>query len=162
MTEQRRQVEDYFLQQAQEFVNAVNTNDETSFDDAVAERGFTKKSFGPLPLNYGSIDLFTPLSSFEVPELSGAVYNENFWQTAYVKTAPATISEPIVVGNNVVLLYPIEETVEADEALSYIETAYSSYWIPYITNQTIQNYFLYNEKLDDKFWDAYLRYLMPN
>ncbi|MDR2808646.1 MAG: SurA N-terminal domain-containing protein [Spirochaetaceae bacterium] len=162
LTDQRGQVEDYFLQQAQEFVNAAAAvTEELSLDDLLAERGLEKKSFGPLPLNYGSVDLFTPLSSFEIAEFTEAAYNENFWQTAYIKTAPGTLSSPIVIGSNVVVLYPIEETIEADEAVQYIETAYSSYWIPYVTNQTIQNYFLTNEKLKDEFWNTYVQNFMP-
>ncbi|MDR2149419.1 MAG: SurA N-terminal domain-containing protein [Spirochaetaceae bacterium] len=159
LTEQRGQIEDYFLQQAQQVVNAVS--EERSFADIVAEQGLEKKSFGPLPLNYGSVDLFTPLSSFDVAELSEAAYNENFWQTAFIKTAPGTPSEPIVIGSNVVVLYPLEEKVESDEAVQYLETAYAGYWIPSSTNQTIQNYFLYNGKLEDKFWETYSRYFMP-
>jgi hypothetical protein len=163
MSNERGPIEDYFLAQAQVVVDAVN--DESPFDEVIIQRGLEKKSFGPLPINYGSVDLFTPLTSFAVPELSEAVTNENFWKTAFIDTAVGTPSKPIVVGNsesaNVVILYPVEEKTEDDTIIGYIETAYSGYWLSYTTESNIRLYFLTNKKLDDQFWKTYLQYFMP-
>jgi len=59
------------------------------------------------------------------------------------------------------VLFPIEQTSADEEAVERISSMYSSYWVGYIAEQSIQFYFLANEKMEDNFWDAYFRIFMP-
>ncbi|MDR3335306.1 MAG: SurA N-terminal domain-containing protein [Treponema sp.] len=153
----RGQVEDFFITQAEDLIRAVN---EQGFDEALVEKGLSKKSFGPLPLNYGRVAIFTSLSSFSVPELNDAVSNENFWQTAF-STPLNTPSKPLVIGTHIVVLYPHEEGPADETNAEYIETAYASYWLSYIMDQNIRSYFMNSEKLKDQFTEAFFKYIYP-
>jgi hypothetical protein len=154
---ERGRVEDFFLNKANTLIASVQTQD---FDTALAEEGLTKKHFGPSPINYGNQQLLPPLDS-SVPELSGAASNENFWNIAF-STPLNTPSKPFVVGNNVLVLYPVEEAPVADEMAGYIESAYSQYWLSYVMEQNIRSYFMENGKLKDNFMEVYLKYLQPS
>ncbi|MDR2393648.1 MAG: SurA N-terminal domain-containing protein [Treponema sp.] len=154
---ERGRVEDYFIAEAEAFRDAVT---ESSFADALIQKGLLERNFGPLPLNYGEVPIFTGLSSFSVPELSGAGSNEHFWQTAFA-TPLNTPSLPLVIGNTVVVLYPTEEIGEDETNGEYIETAYASYWMSSFINQNLRDYFLTSKKLDDRFFDIYFRYIQP-
>ncbi|MDR3116129.1 MAG: SurA N-terminal domain-containing protein [Treponema sp.] len=157
MEYERGRVEDYFITEAESFRAAVR---ESSFPDALIQKGLLERTFGPLPLNYGEVPIFTGLSSFSVPELSGAGSNELFWQTAF-STPLNTPSQPLVLGNTVVVLYPSEEIAEDETNGEYIETAYASYWMSSFINQNLRDYFLSNKKLEDRFFDIYLKYIQP-
>ncbi|MDR3342929.1 MAG: SurA N-terminal domain-containing protein [Treponema sp.] len=154
---ERGRMEDFFVNQADALIGLINAS---GFDAALAQQGLSKRHFGPLPLNYGRVALFTSLASFSVSELTDAVSNENFWQTAF-STPLNTPSKPLVIGNNVVVLYPLEETPADETNAGYIETAYSSYWLSYILDQNVHSYFLTNEKLEDRFFDAFFKYIQP-
>lgn len=155
MTFERGRVEDFFLNQAEQFIAEVQ---EYGFDEVLSQREIEKRSFGPLPINYGNTQLFSAVTSSSVSEISGAGYNESFWQTAF-STPLLTPSSPLVIGDNVVVLYPTEETAEDAINTGYMETAYSSYWLNSFINQNIRAYFLNNEKLDDRFWESYFKYV---
>jgi hypothetical protein len=151
---ERGRMEDRAIEKAEEFTAQVA---ESGFDGAVIERSLEKRHFGPIPVNYGEVDLFTPLSSFDVGELSGAAADENFWRTAF-STPLNTPSAPLVLGNNVLVVFPLEES-DTDESVSQnIESLLSAYWLSYDAEQTIRSFFLNNEKLEDRFFETYLRY----
>jgi hypothetical protein len=154
---ERGRVEDFFLNRANTFIASAQTQD---FDSAVAEEELTKKHFGPSPINYGNQQLLPPLDN-SVPELSGAALNENFWTIAF-STPLNTPSKPFVAGNNVLVLYPVEEVPVAEDMAGYIESAYSQYWLSYIMEQTIRSYFIENGKLKDNFMEVYIKYLQPS
>ncbi|MDR0644116.1 MAG: peptidylprolyl isomerase [Treponema sp.] len=153
---ERGGVEDYFIKEAEDFAASSTTN---GFDIALAEKSLEKKHFGPIPINFGGEQLLPPLDS-SVSELSDAASNENFWQTAF-STPLNTTSKPFVIGNNVLVLYPLEETPADETNAGYIETAYSSYWLSYTMEQKIRSFFTTNAKLKDNFSDVYFKYLQP-
>jgi hypothetical protein len=149
-------VEDWLINQANEFVSAVKAGD---FDSVLEERNLEKRSFGPLPLNYGGVDLFTALASVSVAELSSAESNENFWKSAFF-TDLNTPADPIVLGNNVVVLYPKEETIKDTADAESIKTAYDSYWLSYNAERSLRTFFITNENLEDNFMTVYLQNFM--
>jgi hypothetical protein len=161
---ERGRMEDWLINRAQEFIAAVNEGD---FDTAAGDQGLTKQSFGPLPLNYGEVNLFTTLSSLSVPELTSttgsnlAGSNEIFWRTAFF-TPLNTPSSPLVIGNNVLVLYPLEETDKEEADVENIKSTYSSYWLSYNTDQSTRSYFLSSDKLEDRFLEAFLQFLLPS
>jgi len=154
---ERGRMEDWAAGLAEDFIALAG---EQGFEEALSMREMEDNPFGPIPINYGSIDLFTTLSSQTVSQLSGSVYDENFWLTAF-STPVETPSQPIVQGSNVLVLYPVSET-EAEEAdIENIVSTYNSYWLSYMNDQSMQQYFLNSPKMEDKFFEVYLRYFMP-
>ncbi|MDR2193983.1 MAG: peptidylprolyl isomerase [Treponema sp.] len=156
MDSARGRVEDWFINQADSFAADSQAR---GFDTVAGERELEKKLFGPVPLNYGSNQLLPPLDT-SITELSGAAANENFWQTAF-STPLNTASKPIVTGNNVLVLYPVEEKPADETNAGYIETAYSSYWLSYIMEQKISRHFITSDKLKDDFFTVYFKYFSP-
>jgi hypothetical protein len=158
---ERGRMEDWAIAQANEFIDEAKIS---GFEDAVFYRNLVKGVFGPLPINFGGIELFTSLESFEISgidpqdvhNLSG---NENFWRIAF-STPLNTPSDPLVQGSNVLVLFPVEQ-IDADE--SYAQNIASMYpvWINNIFQQSLQYYFLSNSRMDDNFWNTYFRYFMP-
>jgi hypothetical protein len=166
ISNERGRVEDWFFEQAENFVSLAKDN---GFDTAALMGGLEKKSFGPLPINYGErrnvsgyyggystdgVDLFTTLSSFSVDELYSAASAENFWRAAF--STPAGIpADPIVVGNNVIVLYPVEEIIPEPESADSIKSIYTSYWVSYNMEQSLKPFFLRSKKLQDRFMDTF-------
>jgi hypothetical protein len=157
---ERGRMEDWAIARADEFIASLEEN---NFIDALIDRGLPRRHFGPLPVNYGDdgdLELFTPVSSFGVSELAEASTSENFWQTAF-STPLNTPSRPIVLGGNVLVLFPLEESPGDDQARESIESAYATYWMSIVTNRSIQSFFLNNGKLEDRFWKSYFDYFVP-
>jgi len=153
---ERGRMEDWAVAQAESFVALAN---ETSFADALTAQGIQKRSFGPIPLNYGSVDLFTTLSSQSVTELASSDSDENFWKTAF-STPIESPSKPVVQGSNVLVLLVTEETEIEAEAIDSIVSIFNSYWLSYATQSALQQHFMNSPKLEDKFLDIYFRYFM--
>jgi hypothetical protein len=151
----RGRMEDWAITQANNFIALVN---EIGFDEALSRQNLVKRSFGPIPLNYGNVYLFTTLASQYVPELSDniAATNENFWRAAF-STPVNSPSQPVVHRSNVLVLFPHDE-IKVDE--SAIESAMSSYsyWLVNIQpEQAIHQYFINSPKMKDNFNETYRR-----
>jgi len=153
---ERGRMEDWAIAQADSFIARVN---ETGFEEALTERSMEKRSFGPIPINYGSIDLFPVLTPQSAPELSYSANDENFWKVAF-STPVKSPSRPVVQGNNVLVLWVSEETEIETEAVESIVSVYNSYWLNYATDSSMQQHFINSPKLEDNFLDIYFRYFM--
>jgi hypothetical protein len=155
---ERNRMEDWAIAKAEEFISRVKAR---GFDGAIIEQSLEKRSFGPLPLNYGGLDLFASPASFSVAELSDAAWTEDFWKTAFF-TPLNTPSKPLVQGTNVLVLFPLEES-EADESTrGAIESTLSSYWIDSHAEQELESFFLLSGKLENRFDETYRRLFPPN
>jgi parvulin-like peptidyl-prolyl isomerase len=157
---QRGRMEDWAIGQAREFISEVI---EFGFEDAARWRNLDRQSFGPLPINFGSVELFTALESFSITgftsqDLSSLSRNENFWKTAF-STEVNIPSQPLVQGNNVLVFLPIEET-ETDELDIENFKMMFSWWLDSNSIQLMQQYFLNSSKTEDHFWDFYINFLM--
>ena len=157
----RGRMEDLAIIRAREFIAEAQVS---GFEDAVRWRNMSKVEFGPLPINHGSVDLFTSLESFSLPgfseyDLEFMANNENFWRTAF-STQLNTLSEPLVQGNYVLILVPVEQINERSHAVDSA-SMYSSYWLNLISEQSLHYYFRTNERMDDRFWDTYFTYFIP-
>ncbi|MCL2809309.1 MAG: SurA N-terminal domain-containing protein [Treponema sp.] len=153
---QRGRMEDWAIEQAEKFISDVN---ETGFINAAYLRNLERHSFGPLSINYGSVELFTSLDSFSMTgftsqDLSALARNENFWKTAF-STPVNTPSQWLVHGNNVLVLYPMEETKADELSIDNIISMYTSWWLNYVSEQLMQQYFINSPRLEDRFWEVY-------
>jgi peptidyl-prolyl cis-trans isomerase D len=153
---ERGRMEDWAIAQADKFIALVN---EAGFEDAVAQQGIEKRSFGPVPLNYGNVDIITTLASQSVPEISASASNEDFWKVAF-STPIKTPSRPVVQGSNVLVLFPNEETMAEESTIENITSTVNSYWLGYVSEQGLQQHFMNSSKMEDKFFDIYRRYFM--
>jgi hypothetical protein len=154
---ERGRMEDWTIARAEEFIAHVQ---ESGFEGALIEQSLEKRHFGPISINYGEVELFNTLSSLSVGELAGAAVDENFWKAAF-STPLDTPSAPLVLGSNVLVLLPLEET-PADETVSQnIESLLSSYWLSSNMEQTLRSFFLNNEKFEDRFFETFLKYFWP-
>jgi hypothetical protein len=157
---ERGRVEDWVIGEAEGFIAQVKTD---GFDAAAISRGLQTQSFGPLSLNYGENDLFTPLSSFGIGELGSAASNENFWRTAFLNTPVGSPSNPFTLGNSVLVIYPREENPADEDTIDSIKSAYSSYWVSYHAEDSLRSYFLYTTgKLQDRFGDTFWEIFSPS
>ncbi len=151
---ERGQMENWLIEMANAFIITAGTE---GFTDAAAYEGFKTSSFGPLPINYGDNYMFDRITSFGVSELASAPTDVNFWKHAF-KTPVNTLSSPIILGDNVVVLYPISETTgnEDNENNSPYFNMYYSYYGNMFTNQTLVIQILDSKKTVDRSIDAYL------
>ncbi|MDR2185005.1 MAG: peptidylprolyl isomerase [Treponema sp.] len=163
MEHERGRVEDWLISRAEEFAADAK---EAGFDTALANSGLEKRSFGPLPINYGgntffsggyNYNLFTPLNSFSVEELTNADTSEIFWRTAF-STPLNTPSTPVVVNNYIMVFYPREEIIPDSDKTSSVENFYT-YWLSYFTGIHLRSFFSNTGKLDDQFISVFFRQL---
>jgi len=146
----RGQIEDWLIAEAEKFSALAN---ETDFDEAAMVKNLTKQSFGPIPVNYGNAALFGTISTAGVPELTNAGTNQFFWRAAF-STPLNSLSNPVVIGDNVVVLLPLEESYAEENDTQFIEM-YFPYWISSGTEQSYRTYFLTSEKFDDRFSETF-------
>ncbi|QQO11151.1 peptidylprolyl isomerase [Breznakiella homolactica] len=148
---ERGRVEDWLIGQAQSLASLTQSG---TFQTAAAAKGLEARNFGPVPINYGSNDLFKTLSSASIAELSGAVSNERFWAVAF-GTPLHTVSEPVVMGNTVLVLYPTEESSADESTTGIIESSYP-YMVPYYTEQDMRTLVMNSDKLQDNFMETFI------
>jgi len=158
---ERGRMEDWAIAQAREFIAEAAIS---GFEDAAYQFGREKSSFGPLPINYGSVDLYTSLSYFSISnftsaELSDLSSNQNFWRAAF-STRINTPSEPLVQGSKVLVLFPTEQIEAEADVIENVASMYSSYWVYYNTEQILQPFFMNSAKMEDHFWDTYFKLFM--
>jgi parvulin-like peptidyl-prolyl isomerase len=156
---ERGRMEDWAIEQARGF---ISESEESGYINASRWRNLERNSFGPLPLNYGGVELFTSLESLTVPslnaqDLQGLSQNENFWKRTFL-TPVNTPSEPLVQGNNVFVFIPTEEIEAEESSLETTASMYASSFVNYVFEQSLPKYFLNNGKTNDHFDDVYYRY----
>jgi parvulin-like peptidyl-prolyl isomerase len=155
---ERGRMENWAIDKANEFIALVN---EYGFDEALSLQELPNRSFGPVPINYGNVDLFTTLQSQSVPELAGSAENENFWKAAF-STPVGEPSQWIVQGSNVLVLFPVEEIEVEASRQETVASTYSEYWLDYMIGQSMQQSFMNSPKMTDKFMDTYFRFFIGN
>jgi hypothetical protein len=156
--EQRGLMENWAIEQANNFITLVN---EHGFEEALEIQGLQSESFGPVPVNFGNMELFTTLPSQSVTGLSGSADNEYFWEAAF-STPVGEPSRWIVQGSNVLVLFPVEEIEAEASRKETVASNFNTYWLDYINGQSMQRFFLNSPKMEDKFMDVYLRYFVGN
>jgi len=155
---ERGRMENWAIEKANGFIALAN---ERGFDEALSLQGLQSRNFGPVPVNYGNVELFTTLPSQSVPGLAGTADNEDFWKAAF-STPVGKPSRWIVQGNNVLVLLPVEEIEAEASRQDTVASNFSAYWLDNLIGQSMQQYFLNSPKMEDKFTDVYFRTFIGN
>jgi len=157
---ERGRMEDWAVGKANEF---ISESKEAGFANAARWKNLSRKNFGPLPLNYGGVDLFTTLESFtesglNADDLKALSQNEIFWKRTFT-TPVNTPCDPLVQGSNVFVFLPTEETTAEESSIDEIASIYKNHFIQYTADQSLLKYFINNGKLTDHFDDIYFNVL---
>jgi len=160
---ERGRMEDWAVGQANEFISESKNS---GYANAARYRNLVRKNIGPLPLNYGDVDLFTTLESFtdsglSAEELKGLSQNENFWKKTFTTPINA-LCEPLVQGSNVFVFIPTEETIADESAIADIASTLKTQYLQRTADQSLQKYFLNYGKMTDHFDDTYFKVFSPN
>jgi hypothetical protein len=153
---ERGKIEDWLIGKAESFVQAASSG---TFAAAASAQGLAVKKFGPVALNYGDVEIYRSIASFRLPELAGASTNAAFLKAAF-STKPASVATPVVVGDSVIVLRVAEERSADDSSTAVID-----FYYPYIVGQysekQIRDHFLGSEKLNDKFYETFVKFFLP-
>jgi hypothetical protein len=138
------------------------------FEKACKAAGLEVKESGPFPLNFGDIDfvaygqripLMRKIDSATAPELVGASGNEAFL-TAVFSLAPGSVSKPIVLGDNIVVVKVKEAGSASDEDVASLPLYYP-YFFQQKTSYEMSDIFLKSPLLKDNFMNVFFKYFMP-
>jgi hypothetical protein len=157
---ERGRMDDYFIRRAEEFRAKAALGGIEGFSDAVEEGGLKKFSMGPLAINYGNQDFFPRLTSIEgftEAALSSFVVTDGFWKSVF-STPLGTISEPLVLGDQVLLFLPVEEVEPEESAQEMLKYSFETRVLQ--ANRDITSFFIQSPKLRDQFWQTYSRYFL--
>jgi len=160
---ERGRMENLAIDRANEF---ITESKESGFSNAARGRNLGVNNFGPIPLNYGGIDLFTALESLTITgldkqDLEGLSKNENFWKTTF-STPLNTPCQPLVQGSKVYVFFATEEIHAEESSKESIESNYSTQFLQYIANQSLQKYFMTNGKMTSNFDETYFSVFRSN
>jgi len=138
------------------------------FEAAAKKAGLAVKSAGPFPINYGdltvaiygqSAPLFKRIQSADSPELSGASTSEKFLTTAF-SLAPGALSQPFVLGDNVLVLKVKEASSAKDDETSAIDFYYP-YFFQSKASTEVRDLFMKSPSLQDNFSTTFFKYFQP-
>jgi hypothetical protein len=151
------QIQDYLSAKAQTVVSDTST---VGFAAAAANAGLEVKSFGPLAINYGNVDLFTQVDASVITELTYASTSEIFWRNAF-STPLGSASSPFVLGDTVLVLYPSAESDSA-ASMTRAQTSYTGGWVSNAVLNSMGNEFLTSPKLQDNFANTFFNLFYGN
>ncbi len=148
---ERGRIEDYFMNQARAFAETARLQ---GFDVACELNGLEKASTSHFGINYGNVEILTPVPVDSNPALSEAVRNDDFFKTAF-SIPPASISDPVLLGREV-LVFQVSEEKAADPQLSEIIPLFYENYASSWAHKTTSDAFLASDKLEDNFMETYL------
>ncbi len=164
---ERGTIEDHVINRAAAFAGVAAAD----FAAAAKKEGLSVKAAGPFPINYGDLSLYIadygqslPLlpavAGEDTPELSSASYNEKFLTAAF-SLAPGSLSEPLVLGDNVVVFKVKEAGSALDDGSGGIDIFYP-YFVQNKAESEARQAFIKSPLLKDDFSAIYLKYFTPS
>ncbi|MBU0936419.1 MAG: SurA N-terminal domain-containing protein [Spirochaetes bacterium] len=160
---EKGRIEDWAINLASNFVDDFTSSGEPAiFSEYAAMQGYTAKQTNAFPLNYGKLfdlgyfSLFQTIDETQYTELAEAHNNVDFL-TKVFSLQQGQLSEPLVLGNNIVV-FQVSTVANAEEStLSMLESYY-----PYLLQESVQkeisSNILADERFQDNFLDTYLKY----
>lgn len=147
---------------------ALSSTPSADFEKACMVAGLVAKESGPFPLNFGDLDfvaygqqipLFRKIDTAAAPELAEASGSEAFL-TEVFSLAPGSVSKPLVLGDNIVVVKVKEAGAASDEELSSL-SLYYPYFFQQKSSYEMGNVFLKSPLLKDNFMNVFFKYFMP-
>jgi parvulin-like peptidyl-prolyl isomerase len=160
---ERGVIEDWSIAQAK----ALSSSG-ASFEASAKKAGVPVKTTGPFPLNYGDLSvsiygqtapLFKKVSTDKDAELDGASTSNKFLTTAFA-LAVGAVSEPFVLGDNVIVLKVKEAGVAKDGDTSVIDFYYP-YFYQSGASSEVRDLFMKSPELKDNFSNVFFKYFQP-
>ncbi len=148
---ERGKIEDWFMAKAKAFAVSARSS---GFDAACKAEGVSKKVTAPFAINYGNVEILAPVPVEGAPELSAAARSEAFLSAAF-SLGPSEVSEPILLGNTVVVLQLAEEKA-ADAQIVEMAPVFYNYYASGWSQKTLSDAFLKSDRLEDNFMKTYL------
>lgn len=154
-------IEDFALKAARDFAAAPG---ELADKAGAAGRGL--KAVPAFPINFGNaldlgyFSLIGGLNAEAAPELSGAERDERFFETVF-KLEPGAVSEPLVIGENVILLR-VTQASRADESAVALIEAYYSGVLQEALSRDLASSIMADPRLKDNFLDTFVKVFSAN
>ncbi|MDX9801252.1 MAG: peptidylprolyl isomerase [Spirochaetia bacterium] len=147
-------IEDYFIKIAQQ----ISSDD--NLIQAAVKNNFKIFKTPSFPINYGNKMLFKNIEIENAPaDLKSLNYNEDFFIEAF-SLKEGDISDPVILGNSLVLL-SLNETAVNEEFASIVDSYYP-YILQQLNDQSLTSFFLKSDKLTDNFNTVFSKYFLAN
>jgi len=154
---EKGEIEDYFVNKAKDLAADALTS---SFTNSAKKYNAKTTDIPSFPINYANNQLISSIPSTSIPELEGAQSNKDFLEKAFALTKNE-ISEPIVIGQYIVLLQLDTETNKDDTNAEQFALMY-----PYYTSQfdekSLSSYVMTSDSLKNDLFSVYLKYFINN
>jgi len=158
-TSERGVIDAYFVERAEAFKNMAE-------DQGFSKASVAMKVFPPVeteyfPVNYAGIFSQKPVTaaSDDSGVMSSAAYDPDFL-TKLFSLDTGEISEPITVGDNVVVATLLEERKTPEEDVERIVESMES--LSFLSlNQELGTILIDEDKLEDNFQEAFFKYVVP-
>ncbi len=137
-------IEDYFINRAKDFSTSAVIN---GYNEAVEAFGLTNVAVDSFPVNYDNVPMLTTIPTSSAPELAQAQSNEQFFEVAF-SLSEGELSDPIVLGSNVLVLSLVEEVTIEDVASQAFNSTYSFYAQQFDTSD-ITSFFVGSDKVEN-------------
>ena len=153
---ERGQVEDYFISQAETFVANAG---EAGFSTAAATANLPPTETQFFPINYGGSFFLKPIQSADGSGLLQRAQSNQRVLTNLFTIAQNDFTEPFVLGNSVVVAQLLEERQAPEQEVQQIAN-YHSYIMQNFRSQEIRSHFLQSDKLEDNFMQVFSKYFL--
>ena len=148
-------IDDYFMALADDFASSAAS---LGFTEAAEAAGVERKEIPSFSINYGGNSFLGTLPFSSLTELSGAETNETFFRTAF-SLKQNEISSPITVGNNILVLKLLEETILEDEEESESDYQYYEYYVRSIATEGFEDTLLDNPDIENDVFNLWAQML---
>lgn len=150
-------VEDYFWSAAESVKDAA---EEKGFFNAVRDMDLISADSSFFPINFMNLFYNKPVKNIsEQPDIAAAMYSEDFFIKAFSIKNNETVSEPVVLDDQILVLKLKEERDPPEEDLELLMNYYQ-----YVANQALQldlqSVLMDSEKLVDNFQEVFSRYFI--
>lgn len=153
---ERGTIEDYLMAMARDFADKASAD---GFDETAAGLSKTKNETAPICINYGNASVLTSSPADSDMMLAAAVNDERFFKTAFGLKS-GEVSDPVMVGDEAVVLLLKEESAADPERTEIYQQAYTPYTAEW-TQREMNAAYLSSGKFKNNFDATFLRYFIP-
>lgn len=148
-------IEDFYLDRGRDFATIAARD---GFETAADELGLEVVEPSAFPCNYGNDAILTSIPSSEYAQLSGAESDRNFLKTAFSMQV-GEISEPLVLGDNIIVL-KYKEAVPQDDAVTSSMTYMYPYYTATYAQTAMQDAIMSSDDVKNDVMSFYFKYFL--